>query len=264
MWRFPTELFSFPLNLICCILWIAADVSLYRHRSSTRIVRFMLSPAATYTASGLLMAACLIIGFTGKRELTSSWGFAAILFFFLTVLLSVTVRGWRKSTAENSSTGQIRWRFILLHAGLLIALGSGFWGAPDKQVMRMKAYRSVPTNEAWLMDGRQKWLPYTVCLEGFEIRTYDDGTPEFLEARLLIDEKPVSLKVNHPYSTGFGEDVCLSSYNAASGNEAEYCIIQITRDPWKYGKTAGITLLLAGVLLLFIKGPDRASVRYKE
>jgi hypothetical protein len=40
------------------------------------------------------------------------------------------------------------------------------------------------------------------------------------------------------------------------GAESSYCILEIVREPWKYLTVAGIVMLLAGALLLFIGGPD--------
>ena len=60
------------------------------------------------------------------------------------------------------------------------------------------------------------------------------------------------LRVNHPYQIRFGEDLYLSGYDTVS---QEYCILQIVREPWRYVTLAGIIMILAGALLLFIGGP---------
>lgn len=260
---FPSDIFTFPLNIICCLIWITAVTSLYRKCRKSAFVRFMLSPAATYFSIGLVLAGCILIGLTGRRELTDSWVFAAALFFFQTVLLFVILRGWRKSASDLPHYKLIRWRFVLLHGGLIIAIGSGFWGAPDKEILRMKAETDKPCNEAWFADGRPSWLSYRIRLDSFKIKKYPDGTPESFEAKLDVDGKPVSLSVNHPYTIKLGEDIYLSSYDSSAGEKSDYCIIQIVKDPWKYGKVIGILMLLAGVFLLFINGPDR-QVGYND
>ena len=65
------------------------------------------------------------------------------------------------------------------------------------------------------------------------------------------------LEVNHPYAYRLGEDVYLTGYDVAKGNNSEYCILQIVEQPWKYVVVAGILMMLAGAILLFIKGPER-------
>ena len=144
----------------------------------------------------------------------------------------------------------------MLHVGLLVTVGSAFWGAPDTQTLRMKAYVGVPSNEAISMDGRLDWLPYEVTLLDFDVQEYDNGVPSDYKAVVDVDGEVVDIKVNDPYARGFGEDVYLVGYDSAMGSESSYCILEIVREPWKYLTVAGIALLLAGALLLFIGGPD--------
>ena len=174
-----------------------------------------------------------------------------------TVLLFVIMRGWRRPTATGARLGAIRWRFLLLHVGLLVAVGSAFWGAPDVQTLRMKAYVGVPSQEAYFMDGRQTWLPYEVVLQDFDVQQYDNGVPSAYKATVEVDGESVEIEVNDPYARGFGEDVYLVGYDAAMGSDSSYCILEIVREPWKCMTVTGIIMLLIGALLLFIGGPDR-------
>ena len=239
--------FAFPLNLISALLWIIAVVMSFRHARDSKAVRFMLSPAATLTAIGLFSLACLIIGLTGNREWVRSVPFIIIYLFLMTVLLYVVIRGWK--------TGNIvRWRFLLNHAGLLLAMSSAFFGAPDSEELRLQVFKDTPAREAFRTDGARAWLSYEVELKDFRIETYNDGTPSSYEADVIVAGNPVTLKVNHPYSIGLAEDVYLSSYDSVSG---EYCILQVVREPWKYPALAGIIMMLSGALLLFIQGPRK-------
>ena len=43
----------------------------------------------------------------------------------------------------------------------------------------------------------------------------------------------------------------------ASGNESKYCVLQVVIQPWKYIMVAGILMMLAGAVLLFINGPKK-------
>lgn len=236
---------TFPLNLILCVLWALSVLMIWRSRRKSRFVRLMLSPSATYCSIGLFLAICLFVGITGRRSIMGSWPFVVFMLFFQTVLALVILRGWKPSSG-------IRWRFLLLHAGLLAAVGSAYWGAPDSRTMRLQAYVDVPVSEAYDMEGKTQWLPYTLTLEDFEVSYGDDGKPSEYKAVVHVDDKTVELKVNHPYPIRAGEDLYLSGYDVAS---QEYCILQIVREPWRYGALAGIILMLAGALLLFIGGP---------
>ena len=255
MWAFPSDFFAFPLNLIFLVVWVVGCALLWGHCRKT--VRFFLSPEATFISIGLFTVLCLVIGFTGLRSLAGSWIFVIVSLLLQTVLLFVIMRGWRRPTATGARLGAIRWRFLLLHVGLLVAVGSAFWGAPDVQTLRMKAYVGVPSLEAYFMDGRQTWLPYEVVLQDFNVQQYDNGVPSAYKATVEVDGESVEIEVNDPYARGFGEDVYLVGYDAAMGSDSSYCILEIVREPWKYMTVTGIIMLLIGALLLFIGGPDR-------
>ena len=89
--------------------------------------------------------------------------------------------------------------------------------------------------------------------------TYENGSPSEYRALMDIDGREVTLKVNHPYSRRLGEDIYLIGYDVSAGAESRYCVIQIVKDPWKYGVVSGIVMMLLGALLLFINGPRRAQ-----
>ena len=240
--------FTFPLNLILALLWITAILLSYRHAVDSKPVRFMLSPTASIIAIALLAAFCLVIGVSGNRELTDSWYFITSMLFFMTVLAFVLIRGWK-------SGGKPRWRFILNHAGLLIALSSAFWGAPDSETLRFQAFMDTPVREAYRMDGSRAWLPCEVELKYFDVRLSDDGTPSYFAAEVVADGKQVVLTVNHPHQLSFASDLYLTSYDPEDGR---WCILQLVHEPWKYPALAGIIMMLAGAALLFIQGPRKS------
>ena len=259
MWKFPADFFSFPLNLIFLVIWVAGCAMLWKHCRKSLLVRFFLSPAASFISIGLFLALCLVVGFTGWRSLAGSWISFIVSLLLQTVLLFVIMRGCRRQTATGARLGSIRWRFLLLHVGLLFAVGAAFWGAPDTQTLRMKAYLEVPCNEAYHMDGRQTWLPYDVVLEDFDVQEYPGGAPAAFRAVVTVAGESAQIRVNDPYTRVFGEDLYLAGYDAAAGSESAYCILEVVREPWKYITVAGIVMLLAGAVMLFVAGPSKRS-----
>lgn len=242
IWTF----FSFPLNLLLAAIWITLWWSLWKNHRSCFAVRFMLSPAATLSSISLFLLSCLWIGFSGRREFVQSVFFVIILLYLQTVLLMVLLRGWKRAD------GKVRWRFILLHAGLLLALGAGFWGSPDSYELRLGMAKGEETREAARLDGSIEVLPYQVCLTDYAVEISDDGKPYHYEAVITIDDgNPIHLTVNHPYKLNFGMDVYLVGISDAG------CVLQVVYEPWRYFAFAGIILLIAGAVLLFIKGPER-------
>ena len=130
IWTF----FTFPLNLLLAVLWMAGWRWLWRRCPSSAVMRFMLSPAATVLSIVLLTVSCLWLGFSGDRDFVRSVSFVAMLLFVQTVVYLIILRGWRRAD------GVIRWRFLLIHAGFLLAVGAGFWGSPDSEELRMLVY----------------------------------------------------------------------------------------------------------------------------
>lgn len=259
--NFPVTFFAFPLNLIIAVLWLVIMVLLWKHKRKTLFVEFLLSRGATVTSITMFLLFSLIIGLTGIRSLAVSWVSVFILLYFQTVLLFVIFRGWREQTATGARLGSIRWRFLLNHFGILLAVASAFWGAPDSETLRVRAIPDVAVREAVRMDGKVVWLPYEVTLKEFALERYDNGVPSMYEAVASIGSEEVSLKVNKPYSSSFGEDIYLVGYDSAAGDDPGYCILQVVREPWKYSAAAGIVLMLIGALLLFAGGPRK---RYGE
>lgn len=254
--------FAFPLNLFLALLWAGGIFMAWRHCGKSSFVRFMLSRKATVIAITLLIIFSLIIGITGHREWTMTWLFAAVLLYFQTVLLFVILRGWKVRDGSGFRPGGVRWRFLMNHAGLLLAVSSAFWGAPDSSVLRVSATLDTPVREAYRMDGTSEWLSYSIELKDFKVETYENGVPSMFEASLLVDDEPVILKVNKPHSVRFGEDIYLAGYDSAA-EDSGYCIVQIVREPWKYTALIGILLMMSGALLMFVRGPERRKTNVR-
>jgi hypothetical protein len=195
------------------------------------------------------------------REIVGSLPSVLVFLYFQTVLLFVIMRGWRHHTAAGTRPGAVRWRFLLNHVGILLAVGSAFWGAPDSETLRVRAIRDVAVKEAFHMDGTSSWISYEIILKDFNVDRYEDGTPLMYEAVVTIDDKEVILRVNSPYSHSFGEDIYLVGYDSVAGDSSQYCILEIVREPWKYAAVVGIIMMIAGALLLFIGGPSRRNDR---
>ena len=141
---------------------------------------------------------------------------------------------------------------MLLHAGLLLAVGSGFWGAPDSVELRLALGRGEEAETAYEMNGNLTGLGHSIRLTDYKVEYSDEGMPSYYEAAVSVDgEEPAVLSVNHPLSVGLSEDIYLASVSE------EFCILQIVREPWRYFALTGILMLIAGAFMLFIKGPGQ-------
>lgn len=241
---FPLDIFRFPANLLSMVLWLAVAIELYRQRAKWAISRFLLSQSATTLSLVVMVALGIVFGFQLRPATTSFTAIVAIL-FLMTHLALITIRGWRNERG-------IRWRFMVNHLGLLIAIGSAFWGAPDRVELRAVVEYSKPTTEAYDLDGRLRILDKEMQLEDFVVDYYDNGTPERFEAKVRIGEERATIRVNKPYNISLSESVYLVSYDTATPDESQYCIVEVVRDPWRYAKTAGIALMLVGAVMMFV------------
>lgn len=269
---FPASFFSFPVNAAVAALWIALIVYLYAYRRDSRFVRMMLSPGATAAALVATAAGAVVTGIfpqlsrqdaearegiaaaLGCYDFTSSWIFVSVLFLLLTVLGFVTVR-------RVASKGRNRWRFLLNHGGLWLALFAGFAGSADKQVLRMAVPADGETNLAYTQQGQQVYTRESFTMKEFELRLHGNGVPEYYGALVEAcrpdgERIPMKLEVNRPFALSFGRDVYLSGYDT-KGAEAGYCVIEIVHQPHKYLVLTGIVMMLAGAVMLFAGGPGR-------
>lgn len=268
---FPAAFFAFPVNLIFCLLWVAVMLYTYAEKKSSRIVSAMMSSYATIWSLALLVAGSLVIGLfpqlqagdaagisgiagrLGAYDFMSSWIFAGIIMLFLTNLGYVTIRRVR-------STRTRRWRFLLNHAGVWIAVAAGFVGSADEQVLRMAVDREHAENIAYDMSGKSVFIRERLVLKDFEVSLDEDGSARQYRA-LLTDLSEdgcdnIDVEVNKPFRLGFGRDLYLTGYDQTD-ETPQYCILQIVVQPYRYAILAGIIMTLAGAVLLFAGGAGK-------
>ena len=247
---FPVGIFRFPLNILMLALWTTILTMLYRGRAHSACARFMLSRDATWLSLAMVVAIGITLGLERKPSSTA-WPAVCSLLFVQSHLLLVILRGWRNKKG-------VRWRFCLTHIGLLLALGAGFWGAPDREQLRTPVHR-FPSGEAYTMEGEPRRLPYTLELKDFRIEHSENGTPTHYEAQLMVDDAMVTLRVNHPYARTISEKIYLVSFSTTPSGE-QYAIVEIVNEPWQWLSAMGIILLIAGAMLLFIQGPRKLKI----
>lgn len=263
--NFPVSFLAFPLNIVFAMIWLFSLWALYKESNDKAFTRFLYSSQTSILAIGLFISSCLVIGLfpqlsdveadrqdtmlasLGCYNFMTSWIFIAILLLLLSNLAMISFHAcqYRK---------QMRWRFLLNHAGLWLALFAGFLGSSDTQTLRIPIYKGEPSHEAFDMNGASHYLDYEIELTSFSVEYYPNGRPSRFMANVRLGDESALLEVNHPYSYRWGEDVYLTGYDVVKGNDSDYCILQVVRQPWKYVTVAGILMMLAGAVLLFING----------
>lgn len=266
--NFPVPFLAFPLNAIFAVIWLFALWILHKEYNSTGLTKFLCSYQASVISIALFIGSCLVIGLlpqlsdaeAAKQEgiwgalgcynFMTAWPFIAMLFLLLSNLAMITFQAYQHRK-------RARWRFLLNHAGLWLALFAGFFGSSDTQTLRILIYKGEPSREAFDMNGNSHHLDYAIALDSFSVEYYPNGRPSRFAADVRLGDETALLEVNHPHAYSFGEDVYLTGYDVAKGNESQYCILQVVKQPWKYATVTGILMMLAGAVLLFINGPIR-------
>lgn len=250
---FPLALFRFPLNLIVMVLWLVLLVEQYRRRGQSRVVQALMSQGATVLSLLLLAAVGIALGLQ-REPASTAWPTIVALLFVLSHLTLITLRGWRNA-------GGVRWRFVVNHAGLWLALVAGFWGAPDRVQTRAIVTREVATHEGFDEQGRTRVIDCELQLVDFKIDYYADGAPSMYEATVAVDGTPELLRVNHPHHCTWSEMIYLVSYDMEQPSEARYCVVEVVREPWRWLAVVGIVMLIVGAVLMFAAGPRREGER---
>lgn len=276
--NFPFHFFEFPLNVILGAIWVySIYVLVHDNNSESNISKVIVSPKTTAFSLFLFICGTLVIGLfpqmsavdaenesgllgrLGFYNFMSSWIFVSILFILLSHLAAITIRGFKSRKKK-------RWRFLLNHAGVWIALFGGFMGSSDIVTARIPVFFESENNEAQTMEGQHFYLDYNMQLIDFNVEHYQNGMPKSYVAEVKISDREngkssqVSLEVNHPYEYNLGEDIYLVSYDTRS-DKPQYCILQIVRQPWKYVQLIGIIMTIAGAIGMFIGGPQKKTLK---
>lgn len=251
---FHTDFFAFPVNMTLLLLGIVGLWILYREKATSRLSLLLSSPTTTFFLLAVAVVTFLILGLTSWLT-PASWWFFFVLTALSAHLLFVLFRGFHRNKPY-------RLRFLLNHAGLLLALIGGFAGGADTTQWRLRISGNETAQEAFAPDGSTMRLKQALKLEKFTVTHYPNGLPENYEAQISINDKEVVLRVNEPYGLSLSDDLYLVDYeHIPAGETTGYCILEIVRQPWKYVQWAGIWMMIAGSVLLFAQGVPSAKKR---
>lgn len=253
---FPLDIFAFPLNIVVIALWLAIVGVIYKRRNDLKVAQSLLSMRATWLSLGSMVATGIYLGLE-RVPSSSSWLVVLGILFILTHLLFVTLRGWRTPKG-------IRWRFTLLHVGLIIALGAGFWGAPDREQLRVALKENRPVEMAYHTDGTATRIDHKITLRDLETTYAESGAPTHFAATIEVEGACHTISVNHPYNRTLSEKIYLISIGNNPMDGTPYCVVEIVREPWQWLSLTGIVMLLAGAVMLFIRGPRHAANKKTE
>ena len=232
------SIFAFPSGLALGAAVVALLYVVERRWGRCKAVERARSPHAACMLLGLT-AAYVVAG--GLADFSSSWPFVTLLSALEMHLALVIIHRLRSFHFRRDLA------FILVHAGLWLALFSGMAGAADTR----KTDIFVTVQPA----GRSPRLL------SFDIdRNPADGSPIQYSATVVMDCDTIGVAVNSPYSASIADDIYLVDFDTdmATG-EVTYCVLQNVHQPWKYPLLAGIVMLLTGTLALTLRKRKEAE-----
>ena len=240
--------FSFPVGIAIGVALVAALYVMECEWGRRKWVIKMRSPRMSCWLIGLTVVACIIGGSLPYGTSSSYSSPFQTSIPFVTLLVALTAHLTLVIIHRIRTVNILKdWIFLATHVGLWLALFSGLVGAGDNKELRSIVGREKATTSAIDPNGRMASLPYSLRLKDFNITANPaDGSPTQYSATVLIDDRPVEIAVNSPYSVGLSEDIYLMSFDAETN--ASYCVLMVERQPWKYPMLAGLSLLLLGAV----------------
>ena len=236
------SIFAFPSGLALGAAVVALLYVVERRLGRCKAVERARSPHAACLLLGLTAAYVVAGGLLpALADFSSSWPFVTLLSALEMHLALVIIHRLRSFHFRRDLA------FILVHAGLWLALFSGMAGAADTR----KTDIFVTVQPA----GRSPRLL------SFDIdRNPADGSPIQYSATVVMDGDTIGVAVNSPYSASIADDIYLVDFDTdmATG-EVTYCVLQNVHQPWKYPLLAGIVMLLTGTLALTLRKRKEAE-----
>ncbi|MGN1228369.1 MAG: cytochrome c biogenesis protein ResB, partial [Prevotella sp.] len=239
---------AFPVGGCLCLAAMAGLYVAEREAADNPVLCRFRSAAMATRLLGLTALACVVGGCLPQRmTFQISWPFVVLLVavaahLWVVLLHRLIHGGIRRNVA-----------FVMTHGGLLLALLSGMAGAGDMSDMRLTVDYDNPASQAVSADGRMRTLGYTLQLANFSIVNDATGGNMQYEAEVMVDNKPVTLRVNSPHAVRWGEDIYLQGFDTkGQDGHVRYVVLQVVRHPWKYSMCAGLLLMFVGIVMMTI------------
>lgn len=269
-------LLAWPVNAWVLCVFAAALAIMTVLRRRVRLFAWLGGRASALWSIGCAMAVTVALGLVPQSRTTAggwwqhlicSWPFVLAWVWLAISLGLATIYGTITRVAASGGHGNGRkWLratvFMLNHLGLLIALTAATLGSADMERVRMAVGRAEPGSVAWDANGYGRELDIAVELLDFKIEENgqaDSRSPRKFKACVqitaLAPHAPSiceqSIEVNRPASMQ-GWKIYLIGYEAELGEDTRYCEFELVRDPWLPWVYAGIGMMLAGALGLFL------------
>ncbi len=254
------EAFAWPANGIVLAGFLVLTAVIFLLRKKVYAFQFIGTYQAAIPTMVYAVLLTIIMGLTRQQvggtwlnNMLSFWPFV-LVYVYIALMLGVIIlqrlthlRSWKRDVL-----------FLLNHLGLFIALTTATLGNADMQRVRMITAIGEPEWRVVAQDGIVKEMPIAIELKRFIMETYDDGSPKRFASEIQILTKTgknieTTVDVNKPYEVD-GWKIYQYGYDTRRGAQSQISILELVSDPWLPLVYAGIYMMLAGAVCLFIIG----------
>ena len=254
------EAFAWPVNGIAMGVLVALLVMMHALRRRVYVFHFLSTNAAAIPAIAYVVVLTIVMGLTrqsaeghGLYNMLTFWPFV-LAYVYLTIVLGLVVL--RRLCAFKPSQWRRDIPFLLNHLGLFLTLTTATLGNADMKRVKMITYVGQLEWRAFNARMEVVEMPIAIQLRRFILETYDDGSPRRYASELEVVTRTgkdflATVDVNHPLKVD-GWKIYQYGYDTAMGADSQTSILEFVRDPWLPAVYAGIFMMLAGALLMFL------------
>ena len=254
------EAFAWPVNGIVLAGFLFMIAAMFLLRKKVYAFQFIGTYQAAIPAMVYAVVLTIIMGLTRQQaggrwlnDMLSFWPFV-LIYVYIAVILGVIIlqrllhlHSWKRDVP-----------FLLNHLGLFLALTTATLGNADMQRVKMICAIDEPEWRAMTTDGRIIEMPIAIELKKFIMETYDDGSPKRFASEIQILTKSgknieTVVDVNKPYEVD-GWKIYQYGYDTQMGAQSQISIFELVSDPWLPWVYAGIYMMLAGAVCMFVIG----------
>ena len=255
---------AWPANGIVLAGFLVMLTAMAYLRKKVYAFQWMSTYQAAIPAMVYAVALTIIMGLTRQQvngtwlnNMLSFWPFVLVYVYIAVILGVVTLKRIISLTSHHSPlTSNIA--FLQNHLGLFIALTTATLGNADMQ--RVKMITAIGESEwrALTQEGTVKEMPIAIELKRFIMDTYDDGSPKRFASEIQILTKTgknieTTVDVNKPYEVD-GWKIYQYGYDTQMGAQSQISILELVSDPWLPWVYAGIYMMMAGAVCMFVIG----------
>ncbi len=265
------DFFAWPVNMVVMAVFVTMIVAMFLLRSRVYAFRYLMTHQAAIPTMCYAVLLTIIMGLTRQsvngqwlNNMLTFWPFV-LIYVYMAVIVGLVVLK-KASLLRNFKLRHLM--VLMFHLGLFLTMTTATLGNADMQRLKMYTAKGEPEWRALDQHRKIVELPLAIELQQFIMEVYDDGSPKRYASDIHILTKSgknihTTVDVNKPVEVD-GWKIYQYGYDEAMGAQSRISIFELVSDPWLPYVYTGIYMMLAGALLMFITGVQRAPHERNE